>query len=61
LIESLHAVLRSAGRDGVVNEARLIGVDDAIANVGSGDHDFRKRGRGFVVGAAPEALGDDGF
>src|SRR5262249_13189411 len=40
LIEGLHAVLRSAGGDGVVNEASFIGVDDAIADVGGGDHNF---------------------
>ena len=61
LIESLHAVLRSAGRDGVVDEARFVGVDDAIANVGGGDHDFASGDAAFVVGAAYEALRDDGF
>src|SRR5581483_11917158 len=34
LIEGLHAVLRSAGGDGVVDEARFVRVDDAIADVG---------------------------
>src|SRR5207245_4052928 len=33
LIERLHAVLAGAGGDGVVNQARLVRVDDAIANV----------------------------
>src|SRR5712692_9292679 len=33
LIERLHAVLAGAGGDGVVNQAGLVRVDDAIANV----------------------------
>ena len=61
LIESLHAVLAGAGGDGVVDQARLVGVDDAIADVGGGDHDFDGGDAAFVVGAADEALGDDGF
>src|SRR5271156_4502217 len=40
LIESLHAVLADAGSDGVADHARLVRVDDAIANVAGGDHDF---------------------
>src|SRR6266446_6383440 len=37
LIEGLHAVLAGAGGDGVVNQARLVRVDDAIADVGGAD------------------------
>jgi len=61
LIEGLHAVLAGAGGDGVVNESGFVGVDDAIANVGGGDHDFDGGDTALVVGAAHEALGDDGF
>ena len=61
LVESLHAVLAGAGGDGVVDEARFVGVDDAIANVGGGDHHFDGGHAAFIVGAAHEALGDDGF
>src|SRR5579862_9981912 len=61
LIESLHAVLGAAGGDGVVNEASLVGVDDAIADVGGGDHDFNGGDAALVVGAANEALRNDGF
>src|SRR5207248_4119436 len=61
LIEGLHAVLAGAGGDGVVNQARLIRVDDAIANVAGGDHDFASGHAAFVVGAANEALGNDSF
>src|SRR5579862_2011468 len=61
LIESLHAVLGAAGGDGVVNEASLVGVDDAIADVGRGDHDFNGGDAALVVGAANEALRNDGF
>ena len=59
LIEGLHAVLAAARGDSVVNEAGFVGVDDAIANVGSGDHDFASGDAALVVSAANEALGDD--
>src|SRR6266849_133183 len=61
LIEGLHAVLASAGGDGVVNQAGLVRVDDAIADVGGGDHHFAGGDAAFVVGAADQALGDDGL
>src|SRR5258707_381924 len=61
LIEGLHAVLAGAGGDGVVNQARLVRIDDAIADVGGADHDFAGGHAAFVVGAAHEALGDDGL
>src|SRR5882724_12085426 len=61
LIERLHAVLAGAGGDGVVNQARFIRVDDAIADVAGGDHDFDGGNAALVVGAANETLGDDGF
>src|SRR5207245_7242191 len=61
LIERLHAVLAGTGGDGVVNQARFIRVDDAIADVAGGDHDFDGGNAALVVGAANETLGDDGF
>src|SRR5262249_1875994 len=59
LIEGLHAVLRCGCGDGVVNEASLVGVDDAIANISGGDHDFDSGDAAFVVCAANQALGDN--
>src|SRR5258708_26329281 len=61
LIERLHAVLAGAGGDGVVNQACFIRVDDAIADIAGGDHDFDGGNAALVVGAANETLGDDGF
>src|SRR6266581_9730635 len=61
LIERLHAVLAGAGGDGVVNQARLVRVDDAIADVAGGDHDFASRHAAFVIRAAHQALRDDGL
>src|SRR5712692_3514162 len=61
LVDSLHAVLAGASGDGVVNEARLVRVDDAIANVRGGDHDFDGGDAAFVIGAAHQALRNDGF
>jgi len=61
LIEGLHAVLASAGGDGVVDQAGFVGVDDAIADVARGDHDFDGGNAAMVVGAAHEALRDDGL
>jgi len=61
LIERLHAVLAGAGGDGVMNQTRFVRVDDAIANVASGDHDFAGRDAAFVIGAANKALRDYSF
>src|SRR3984957_15586211 len=61
LIESLHAVLAGAGRDGVANHAGLIRVDDAIANVAGGDHDFDRGNAAAAIGFAHQALADHGF
>src|SRR6266705_5789442 len=61
LIERLHAVLAGARGDGVVNQARLVRVDDAIADVAGGDHDFAGRHAAFVIRAAHQALRDDGL
>src|SRR3984885_11129334 len=61
LIESLHAVLADAGGDGVADHARLIWVDDAIANVSGGDHDFDGRDAAAAVGFAHQSLADDGL
>src|SRR6266704_3265278 len=61
LIERLHAVLAGAGGDGVVNQARLVRVDDAVADVAGGDHDFAGRHAAFVIRAAHQALRDDGL
>ena len=61
LIERLHAVLAGAGSDGVMNQARLVRVDDAITDIAGGDHDFDGGNAAFVVGAADEALRDHGF
>jgi len=44
-----------------VDEAGLVGIDDAIADVAGADHDFAGGDAAFVVGAAHEALRDDGF
>jgi hypothetical protein len=40
LVEGLHAVLAGAGGDGVANQARFVGIDDAIADVAGADHHF---------------------
>jgi hypothetical protein len=61
VIESLHAVLAGAGGDGVVDQTRFVRVDDAIADVSGGDHDFDGGDTAFVIGAANEALRNDGF
>src|SRR6266436_6247118 len=61
LIERLHAVLAGAGGNGVMNQARLVRVDDAIADIASGDHDFDGGNAALVVGAAHEALRHDGL
>src|SRR3984893_5109876 len=61
LVEGLHAVLTRAGGDGVVNEAGLVRIDDAVTNVPGADHDFASGDAAFVVGAAHEALGYDGL
>src|SRR5208283_4412550 len=61
LIESLHAVLADAGGDGVADHARLVGVDDAIANVSGGDHDFDGGHTARAIGFAHQALADYGF
>src|SRR6267142_2769962 len=61
LIERLHAVLAGAGGDGVVNQARFVRVDDAIADVARGDHDFDGRNAALVIRAAHQALRDDGL
>src|SRR6202167_825360 len=61
LIERLHAVLADAGGDGVADHARLVGIDDAIANVSGRDHDFDGRDAAGAVGFAHQALADDGF
>src|SRR5216684_1367200 len=37
LIEGLHSVLAGAGGDGVVDQARFVRVDNAIADVTGGD------------------------
>src|SRR6266702_1943191 len=61
LIERLHTVLAGAGGDSVMNQARFVRVDDAIADVAGGDHDFNGRNAALVIGAANEALRDDGL
>ncbi len=42
-----------------MNQARLVRVDDAIADVAGGDHDFASGDAAFVIGPANKALGDD--
>ena len=44
-----------------MDQARLVRVDDAIADVGRGDHDFDGGHAALVVGAAHEALADHGL
>ena len=61
LIEGLHAVLAGAGGDGVANHARFVGVDDAIADVAGGDHDFDGGNAAGAIGFAHLALADDSF
>src|SRR6267142_2615897 len=61
LVERLHAVLAGAGGDGVMNQARLVRVDNAIANVSGGDHHFDGRHAALVIGAAHQALRYDRF
>src|SRR5713226_5287345 len=59
LVKRLHAVLAGAGGDGVVNQARLVRVDDAIANVAGGDHDFAGRHAALVIRTAHQTLRND--
>src|SRR5271170_7026040 len=61
LIESLHAVLTDAGGDGVADHARFVGIDDAVADVAGGDHDFDGRDAAGAIGFAHQALADDRF
>src|SRR5580704_8146047 len=61
LIESLHAVLADAGGDGVADHARLVRIDDAIANVSGGDHYFDGGHAAAAIGFAHQALADYGF
>src|SRR5713101_7417664 len=61
LIECLHAVLAGTGGDGIANHARLVGVDDAIANVAGGDHHFHGGPAALAVALAHKALADDGL
>src|SRR3984957_10279390 len=61
LIESLHAVLAGASRDGVANHAGLVRIDDGIANVTGGDHDFDRGDAAAAIGFAHQALADHGF
>src|SRR6266852_7601870 len=56
LIEGLHAVLASAGGYGVVDQSRLVGIDDAVADIGGGDHHLDGGNAALVVGAANQAL-----
>jgi len=44
-----------------MNQARLVSVDNAIADVGGGDHDFDGGDAAFVIGSTNEALRNDGF
>src|SRR5712692_3922349 len=59
LIESLHAVLAGARADSVMNQARFVRVDDAVADVPGGDHDFAGGNAAIVIRAAHQALRDD--
>src|SRR5271154_6867009 len=61
LIECLHAVLAGAGGDGIADHARLVRIDDAVANIAGHDHDFDGRHAARAVTAADEALADDGL
>src|SRR5713226_7276882 len=61
LIERLHAVLAGAGGDGVVDQSRLVRVDDAVADVPGGDHDFDGGNAALVILAAHQALRNDGL
>ena len=42
-----------------MDQARLVRVDDAIADVSRSNHDFAGRDAAFVIRAAHQALGDD--
>src|SRR3984893_10549046 len=59
LIKGLHAVLASAGGNGLTDQARLVGVDDAIADIAGRDHHFDGRNAALAVAPAHEALADD--
>src|SRR6202521_2179939 len=56
LIKGLHAVLAGTGGDGVMNQTRLVRIDDAVADVRGGDHNFTSGHAALVIGAAHEAL-----
>src|SRR6185437_3798984 len=59
LIECLHAILAGAGGDGIANHARFVRVDDAIADVTSGNHYFDGGDAALTITLANEALADD--
>src|SRR6476646_2603832 len=58
LLEALHPVLESAGRDRSVDLTGPIFVDDAVANERGGDHDFDGRHASEPVRSGHEALRD---
>ena len=59
LVKGLHSVLGDAGRNGVMNQAGLIRIDNAIADIFRGNQHFHRRGASNAVRLAHQALGDD--
>src|SRR5205085_8436126 len=61
LIERLHAVLRRALRDRVLDQLRLFFVLNAVSDIGGRDEHLRRRNAAEAVGAGEKAEGDDGL
>ena len=60
LVEGLHPVLRSAGGDGVADEAGFLRDGNTVADVGGRNQHFHRRHAPVAVRAAHQALGNDG-
>ena len=60
LVEGLHAVLGSAGGNGIADGTRLFRHENTFANVGGINHDFHRGYAPFRIGALYQSLADDG-
>src|SRR6201996_8239324 len=60
LIERLHTVLRGAGANGLMNQARLLRDHDALADKRGGNQDFGGWDAACSVSALNKSLADNG-
>src|SRR5579884_3168790 len=60
LIERLHTVLRGAGANGLMNQARFLRDHDALADDCSGNQDLSGWNAACSVSALYKSLADDG-